>query len=201
MAKNDSKQEPLAERSLGIYDDTQFTRPASSPSKNLMKVLTRNPYEAFVLWKIDPKYFNQIQSDFGKPPESEIQMKLLLEYVDSEGKQESTWFEIPPLSKHYYCKFSSPKFKIRAKLFANRGADLRLALETGNQDLPPSSESNQLDEQWVHPVWRERGFAKQSKSGSWFYSESWQENESHPTFLWGPAEIGNSPSSHRSESV
>ncbi|MDZ4725733.1 MAG: hypothetical protein SH817_06230 [Leptospira sp.] len=186
---------------IKIFEDPKFTKPAHSTDRDIVKILARNPLEAFVFWKVHPEHFDQLVKDFSAGHTSEIQLKLKLEYINHAGKPETSWYDLAPMTKSYFCKFPGPVSQMRAYLYANHFGNLKLFLETGDGDLPPGIESYQLDGDWIHPKWIEDGLVVQSKKGEWLFSDSMDHTER----VWNDLENqklsyngSSNPSSHSS---
>jgi hypothetical protein len=167
-----SPKKPKESTHLKIYEDPEFLKPAKTTERDLVKILPRNPFQAFVFWKIHPDHFNHVLKEFSANDPGEIQLKLKLEYVNQNGKPDHTWYDLAPMTNSYFCNFSSPVRQMRAYLYANHFGKLKLFLETGDGDLPPGVESFSLDGSWIHPKWIEQGWVKQDKKGDWSFTDS-----------------------------
>jgi|JI8StandDraft_1071087.scaffolds.fasta_scaffold00165_36 hypothetical protein len=155
-----------------IYEDPNYLRPAHSVDRDLVKILARNPFQAYVFWKIHPDHFNHVLKEMGANDPSEIQFKLKVDYINHIGKPETSWYDLAPMTRSYFCNFSSPVKQLRAYLYANYFGNLRLFLETGDGDLPPGVESFSLDGDWIHPRWIELGWVKKTTAGEWKFTDS-----------------------------
>ncbi len=167
------KATPHAVDSFKVFEDPTFLKPAQSMDRDLVKILARNPFQAYVFWKVHPGHFDRIRREFDATSEADIQLKLKLEYFNQNGKQEESWYDLAPMTKSYFCNFSAPVSRIRAFVYANYHGRLRLFLETADGDLPPGVESFHLDKEWIHPKWIEFGWVKEDKKGHWHFTDSY----------------------------
>lgn len=158
------------------------SHPTRSP-RDLVKVLIRNPLEAFVYWEIGIETFERVLLDFGKPAVHEIQLKLKLAYHTPEDKEKEEWFDVHPLSNSYYCKLHSPAKSVRAEIYASFQGKVRLFLETKGGDLPTGGETRELDPEWIHPEWIRLGLVKKTKEGKMVLSDEY--------YAWSESELGD----------
>ncbi len=159
-------------KKLKIYETEEYLKPAKSMERDLVKILPRNPFQAYVFWKFKPQHFEQVMRDFSAKDPSEIQFKLKIEYQSQNGKMESAWYDLAPMTKSYFCNFPSPVNQLRAYIYAHHFGRLKLFLEAGDGDLPPGVESFSLDGDWIHPKWVEFGWVRKTGSGDWKFSET-----------------------------
>lgn len=183
---------------IKIYENEDYLKPAQSTERDLVKILARNPFQAYVFWKIHPAHFEHVMQEFSATNPSEIQFKLKIEYVNQNGKSEVAWYDLAPMTKSYFCNFPSPVKQLRAYVYANFHGKLKLFLETGDGDLPPGVESFSLDGSWIHPNWIEYGWVKQTKLGDWKFTESFdpeKDGASNSALFSGGFDGSSRPSS------
>jgi len=197
------KVEPISvPTNVKIYEDPRYLRPAHSVDRDLVKILARNPFQAYVFWKIHPEHFKQVMNEFSTQEPSEIQFKLKIDYINQTGKAETSWYDLAPMTRSYFCNFASPVKQLRAYVYANFHGKLKLFLETGDGDLPPGVESFSLDGDWIHPKWIELGWVKQASSGEWKFTETFDPEKDgiyHPELFTGTFD-GSSRTSSRASS-
>jgi len=159
------------EKPFQVYDAPGMQSHPMRPPRDLVKVLIRNPLEAYVFWELTEDTFRSVLQDFGNPEKHLVHLKLKVSHLEPSGKEVEDWYEIHPLSNSYYCKFTSPARSVRAEIFATYQGKLRLFLEARGGDLPPRSETLELDPHWIHPEWIAQGLVRQDPvSGSWSWT-------------------------------
>ncbi|WP_411822154.1 hypothetical protein [Leptospira sp. 'Mane'] len=159
-----------------IYNDPKFLKPIPPVEKDLVKVLVRNPREAFVFWNFDPKTIGSLPKELGAPSLDQIHFKLRIQY-SKETIAKEDWYDLSAFTSSYYCKWDSPVNEIDASVFAFFGDRSFFCLEAKTGNLPGAFESFQLDEKWIHPNWIEWGWVKQSPSGHFVFSEDYFSTE------------------------
>ncbi|BDA79366.1 hypothetical protein LPTSP3_g22960 [Leptospira kobayashii] len=160
-----------------IYNDPKFLKPIPPVEKDLVKVLVRNPKEAFVFWNFDPTRFISLPKELGAPSMEQVHFKLRIQYKKESGFAED-WYDLSAFTSSYYCKWDIFVKEISASLFAFFGERSCFCLETKTGDLPKATESFLLDEEWIHPNWVESGWVKKNDSGHWVFSEAYYSAES-----------------------
>ncbi|TGN11748.1 hypothetical protein [Leptospira ilyithenensis] len=173
-----------------IYNDPKFLKPIPPVEKDLVKVLVRNPKEAFVFWNFDPERFSSLPIELGAPSMEQVHFKLRVQYKKESGFAED-WHDLSAFTSSYYCKWDVSVKEINASLFAFFGEKSFFCLETKTGDLPKATESFLLDEKWIHPNWAESGWIKKIDSGHWVFSETYLSAESEKS-LQNPGILGGS---------
>ncbi len=156
-----------------IYENPDFQKPLSYPPHDLIKILTRNPLEAYIFWNILPGTFQKCLDYFQSQAEH-IQLEIHLEYNSLEGDKQTRIIQIHPLSTNYYCQFPHPVNHLKAALFAMQNGRSYLLFHSAQVSLPAASVSMVWDENWAHPEWIEKGYLLKGADGRYYLKEGVQ---------------------------
>jgi len=166
-------------RGFAIYTDQELQRPLQPPNKDIIKILTRNPFEVFIFWNILPSTF-QRSIDFFNVEKERIGLELVLEYNTEAGNPVVQKIAIHPLSQNYFCRFLNPVLNLRVTLYAVSGGRYFLLFNSGSVDLPSNKPSTVWDEEWIHPEWIEKGYLVRNAEGRYVLAEGVSIPESLP---------------------
>lgn len=159
-----------------IYEDEKFQKPLGSPITDIIKILTKNPWEAFIFWNINPDTFQKSLDHFQTSNES-VKMEICLDYNDISGVKKSIYIPIHPLSNNYYYKFESPAFNLKALIYANHNEGRFLLFDSAQVSLPSEKASFQFDEQWINQEWIDSGIIKKDKDGNFIFNSNRSSNK------------------------
>jgi hypothetical protein len=154
------------EISFSVYTDESLQMPLKHPKKDIIKILSRNPWEAYIFWNLMPVTF-QKALDYFQRESSTVGLELALEYHSMDGKIHVQRVSIHPLSQNYYCRFPGAVSNFKATLYAVSGGRSYLLFDTNPIDLPEDKPSEIWDEEWVHPEWVKTGILVRGKDGKY----------------------------------
>lgn len=152
--------------SFSIYTEESLQKPLKHPKKDLIKILSRNPWEAYIFWNLMPDTF-QRALDYFQKESSTVGLELNLEYMTADGKTHVQKVGIHPLSQNYYCRFQSAVNNFKVTLYAVSDDRGYLLFDTTPIDLPEEKQSEVWDEEWVHPEWVKTGILIRGKDGKY----------------------------------
>ncbi|MCC5813989.1 MAG: DUF4912 domain-containing protein [Leptospira sp.] len=165
-----------SERKFSIYTDSKVQKPLHSPGKDMIKVLIRNPYEAYIFWNIMPETYKKA-IDFFQKASSEMQLELRLEYSVNGGDKHVRNISLHPLSQNYFCRFLGPVYNLKAYLLVvNEGRSFTL-FDSSSVSLPEDKPVDYWDEHWVNPEWIAQGFLVRGRDGKFYLSNSIPKTE------------------------
>jgi hypothetical protein len=164
---------PNKSKAIRIYENPDFQKPLNYPPHDLIKILTRNPLEAYIFWNILPGTFQKCL-DFFQSQAEHIQLEIHLEYNSLEGDKQTRIIQIHPLSTNYYCQFPHPVNHLKAALFAVQNGRTYLLFHSAQVSLPSEKVSMVWDENWAHPEWIEKGYLIKGADGKYYLKEGFQ---------------------------
>lgn len=153
-----------------IYTDTKIQKPLQNPGKDIIKVLIRNSYEAYIFWNILPDTYNKAVDYFSKPTD-ELELELKLEYSVGNGDKFHRSIRIHPLSQNYFCRFLGPVNYLKAYLLVVNEGKYFTLFDSSHVSLPREKPADFWDEDWLNPEWIEKGYLIKGRDGKYYLSE------------------------------
>ncbi|MCG9875481.1 MAG: DUF4912 domain-containing protein [Leptospiraceae bacterium] len=177
--KSKSKDLPSVKLNVGkIYEDEKFQKPLSYLNFDIIKILTKNPWEAYIFWNINGNTYQKCVDHFQVPSES-IQLEICLDYLEENGIKKTRSISIHPLSNNYYCKFENPVANLKALIYANYSDRKYLLFDSAQVSLPMDHASFKFDEQWINQEWVEHGLIAKDANGNIVFQSSPQREQTH----------------------
>lgn len=166
----------LSSSDFSIYTDENLQKPLRSPGKDVIKVLTRNPYEAYIFWNIMPStYQNAI--DYFQKESTQVGLEICLEYTLPDGSRNNQRVSIHPLSQNYFCRFLGPVSHLKVSLYAVSDGNSFLIFDSSAVSLPEDKPADVWDEEWIHPDWISKGYLRKSEDGRYYLAKGIQVQE------------------------
>jgi hypothetical protein len=160
-----------SENKFSIYTDAKVQKPLYSPGKDMIKVLIRNPYEAYIFWNIMPDTYKKA-IDFFQKESTEMQLELRLEYSVNGGDKHVRNISLHPLSQNYFCRFLGPVYNLKAYLMVISEGKSYTLFNSSTVSLPEDKPVDYWDEHWVNPEWIAQGFLVRGRDGRFYLSNS-----------------------------
>lgn len=177
--KSKSKDLPSVKLNVGkIYEDEKFQKPLSYLNFDIIKILTKNPWEAYIFWNINGNTYQKCVDHFQVSNES-IQLEICLDFLDENGIKKTLSIPIHPLSNNYYCKFENPVANLKALIYANYSDRKYLLFDSAQVSLPMDHASFKFDEQWINQEWVEQGLIAKDANGNIIFQSSPQREQTH----------------------
>lgn len=151
---------------FSIYLDEKIQQPLRTPGKDIIKILTRNPYEAYIFWNVLPGTYDKALQFF-QQESTHVGLEILLEYSLPDGNQHSQRISVHPLSQNYFCRFLGHVSHLKVSLFAVSVDRSYMLFNSSPVDLPEDKPSNEWDEAWIHPEWLAQGFFTKGEDGKY----------------------------------
>jgi hypothetical protein len=191
--KETSQKSQVSQKPEKIYNNPRFTKHPDAIGSDLMKIIVRSPMEAYVFWKYSIESLNRLVKELAAPSTDALLFRLCVTYKNSLGDKETDWYELLPFSESYYCKFKYPVYELEASVIANYIQSERQVLHFQVVNLPPETESFQLDKSWIHPKWVDQGLVSIDAQGEYFFNP----NATGEFYFHPQSQLKiNNPSSH-----
>ncbi|WCL50480.1 DUF4912 domain-containing protein [Leptospira sp. GIMC2001] len=178
VKKANEQSQSFAQDSF-IYEDDHLQKPISNPNRDIIKILIRNPHEAFVFWNILPSTYARAVNFF-HASEDQIGLKIDIEYLSGQGKKQSQSIQLHPLSQSYLFRFDKPVTHLSANLSAiHEGIGFHL-FDCAPVSLPRDESSDVWDEDWVNPEWVRTGILIKGQDGKYRFAMASEQSEIDP---------------------
>jgi hypothetical protein len=175
--KPKTKDLPPVKLHIGkIYEEESFQKPLSNLNFDIIKILTKNPWEAYIFWNININTYQKCVDHFQVTSEN-IQLEICLDYSDENGNKKTISIPIHPLSNNYYCKFENPVANLKALIYANYSDRKYLLFDSAQVSLPMDHPSFSFDEQWINQEWIEQGLIAKDANGNFIFQSSPQREQ------------------------
>lgn len=174
-----------------IYEDPNMENLPASIDKDIVKVLQRNPNEAFVFWEISKTTFEKVLLSLNARAE-DVHIKLLVSFKNA--KVHMNEIKLPPFTNNWYLKFdfSAKNLSIEVCVVGPDGRFISI-LKSAFLNLPANSPSNEVDLDWLHEKWLSEGWMK-NEEGIWKIRENLSRAREQYSFLgssFGSSKHGN----------
>ncbi len=158
--KTISKVDPI--KKIRIYEDPTLENLPDFYDRDIVKILQKNPNEAYLFWEISKATFEKVLKSLGSE-EKDIYLKLLVNFKNTS--QHFQEIKIPPFTNNWYLKFDFPAKHLVIEICVV-GPDGRFVslLKSAAINLPPNSPSTTVDLEWVHEKWLDEGWMKNEEA-------------------------------------
>ncbi|HMV78701.1 MAG TPA: DUF4912 domain-containing protein [Leptospiraceae bacterium] len=148
--KFDSMKETTTENS-GIYLEEAMNRIPEYYDRDIIKILLKNPKEAFVFWGISLDSYKKIEDYFGKS-RNEIRYKLFVRYLDESKTPHFQEILLAPYAQSYVIKFLGPVKNLRAEISAYVEQEGEYTMmHSAAIHLPRNRPSHLFHKDWLDP--------------------------------------------------
>lgn len=153
-----------------IYEDQTLYKLPTHYDRDIVKILIRNPLEAFVFWGISSKSLKFIQS-YLRCNLEEIFLKLHIKFWDDHKHQHENIIDLPPFTDNWLIRFDTPPHHLKVELVVfNQSGDYIILLHSAFITLPKNRPSYKVDKAWVNPGWVTEGHVSETKEGELVYT-------------------------------
>lgn len=180
--------ENTTNKGSGIYYEPDTNKLPNYYGRDVIKVLTKNPKEAFIFWGISEDSFSKIK-DFFNIPLEEIRYKLHVRFSDEEKHSHFMEIYLPPFTTSYLVKFEYPVKNLRVEIiaFSTNGSTYSF-LHSAHINMPVNKPSQFIHKEWIHPKWVQEGYIEKVEES--YIIKSFIANKEHnPELLeenWTP---------------
>ena len=158
-------------QSSKFYSNLSNKRLPNYYDRDIVKILVRNPIEAFAFWGISSKTFQNVQS-FLKTSMEEVFLKLHIKFFDEHSHFRENIITLPPYTDNWLMRFESPPHNLQVELVAlNNHGNYMSILTSAQVILPKNRPSIHVDKIWVSPKWISEGAVTETQSGDWVLSK------------------------------
>jgi hypothetical protein len=158
-------------QSSKIYNSPDNKRLPNYYDRDIVKILVRNPIEAFAFWGISSKTFQNVQSLL-KTAMEEVFLKLHIKFFDEHSHFRENIITLPPFTDNWLMRFESPPHNLQVEIVAlNSHGNYHSILTSAQVTLPKNRPSIHVDKIWVSPKWIADGAVTETQSGDWVLSK------------------------------
>lgn len=158
-AKGDS---PISSKPR-IYQDTKLELLPDFYDRDILKVLIRNPREAFAFWAVSTETLKNMMTEL-KATQEEIHYKLIVQYNREDKHLVEFEVLLEPFTSTYLIKFQERihNLKVEFSGFTKNG-EYFVLFHSSILTLPPNQPSNKVSKEWLNPNWyHELGLVEES---------------------------------------
>ena len=144
-------------KKIGLYDEPKMNSLPGYYSRDIIKVLSKNPKELFIFWGISQESFTTIKNFFNVELD-EVRYKLYIRYSDESKHLLFREIYLPPFTTSYILKLDAPVKNLRVEIIAYSSVGSTYSLmHSAHINMPINKPSQYVHHEWIHPRWIQGG--------------------------------------------
>ncbi|MCB1190858.1 MAG: DUF4912 domain-containing protein [Leptospiraceae bacterium] len=164
-----------------IYQDLVFNYLPDYYNRDILKILIKNPKEAFAFWGISSGSFESIKKALNTDL-NDVYLKLILYYTNTEKHHIDKVIDLPPFTNNFLIKFDEPIKNLKAEIAAyNKYGQYYVLLQSALINMPSSRPSMEFHKDWISERWLNEGLLEEQE-GEWKVKSYWKFEASEEEF-------------------
>lgn len=181
IEKMEMEQQQAKNKKPRIYQDLAFNYLPDYYNRDILKILIKNPKEAFSFWGISSQSFENIKKALNTDL-NDVYYKLILYYTNQEKNHVDRVIDLPPYTNNYLIKFDEPIKNLKAEIAAyNKYGQYYVLLQSALINMPSSRPSMDFHKDWISERWLKEGLLEEQE-GEWKVKSYWKFEASEEEF-------------------